>query len=69
VLSHELNDVLRILTVLSVVFLPLTLIASIFGMNVRVPGEHSIVAFWEIMVAMIVILVGMIAFFKRRDWL
>ena len=69
VLSHELNDVLRILTVLSVVFLPLTLIASIFGMNVRVPGQQSIAAFWEIMVVMAVILVGMIAFFKRRNWL
>ena len=38
VLSHQLNDVLRVLTVLSVVFLPLTLIASIFGMNVNFPG-------------------------------
>src|SRR5881398_2204240 len=36
VISHRLNDVLRVLTVISVVFLPLTLIASVFGMNVRV---------------------------------
>jgi magnesium transporter len=69
VLSHELNDVLRILTVLSVVFLPLTLIASIFGMNVKVPGEQSLPAFWEIMAVMVVILVGMILFFRRRKWL
>ena len=41
VLSHQLNDILRVLTVFSVVFLPLTLIASIWGMNVRVPGEGS----------------------------
>ena len=41
VLSHQLNDVLRVLTVLSVVFLPLTLIASIFGMNVHVPGRGA----------------------------
>ena len=37
VLSHELNNVLRVLTAFSVVMLPLTLIASIFGMNVQVP--------------------------------
>ena len=42
VLSHELNDVLRVLTAFSVVILPLTLIASIFGMNVEVPGEGDI---------------------------
>src|SRR3954467_13833669 len=37
VISHRVNDVLRVLTVISVVLLPLTLIASVFGMNVRVP--------------------------------
>ena len=38
VLSHRLNDSFRILTAASVVLLPLTLVASIFGMNVKVPG-------------------------------
>ncbi len=69
VLTHQLNDVLRALTVLSVVFLPLTLIASIFGMNVRVPGENHILPFWIIIVAMVAIGAGMIAFFRRRNWL
>ena len=41
VLSHRLNDSFRILTAASVVLLPLTLIASIFGMNVPVPGEDQ----------------------------
>jgi magnesium transporter len=69
VISHGLNDVLRVLTVLSVVFLPLTLIASVWGMNVHVPGEGSVAMFWAIMGAMAVILVGMIWFFRRRGWL
>src|SRR6059036_2268141 len=38
VLAHRFNDVLRILTVFSIVFLPATLIASIWGMNVGIPG-------------------------------
>ena len=41
VLSHRLNDSFRVLTAVSVVLLPLTLIASIFGMNVPVPGEQA----------------------------
>ncbi len=46
VISHRVNDVLRVLTAFSVVILPLTLIASVFGMNVDVPGEGDVTAFW-----------------------
>src|SRR5256714_9153025 len=63
VLAHRLNDVLRVLTVLTVVFLPLTLITGIFGMNVRVPGEGDIEAFWIVLASMLVLAIGMIAFF------
>jgi magnesium transporter len=69
VISHRLNDVLRILTVISVVFLPLTLIASIFGMNVHVPGEGSVAAFWIVLAVMFGVLGGMLGFFHRRGWL
>jgi magnesium transporter len=69
VISHRLNDILRVLTVISVVLLPLTLIASIFGMNVHVPGEGDIGAFWIIVVAMVGILGGMLSFFRYRGWL
>src|SRR6476661_6094217 len=46
VLSHRLNDVLRFLTAFSVIFLPLTLIASVMGMNTAVPGGGTIHGFW-----------------------
>src|SRR4051812_4444545 len=69
VLSHRLNDVLRILTAFSVIMLPLTLIASIFGMNTRVPGEESITAFWLVIGVMVLVLVGMLAVFRKRGWL
>ena len=39
VLSHRVNDTFRVLTAISVIVLPLTLIASIWGMNTKVPGE------------------------------
>jgi magnesium transporter len=69
VLSHRLNDVLRVLTAFSVLFLPLTLIASIWGMNVGVPGEGSVHAFWVIIVVMFGVLGGLLALFRRRGWL
>src|SRR5436190_5453980 len=69
VLSHRLNDVLRVLTAFSVVLLPLTLVASIWGMNVGVPGEHQIRAFWIIIASMVVLLAGVLGYFRRRGWL
>lgn len=69
VLSHRLNDVLRVLTAISVVVLPLTLLASVWGMNVHVPGEGDRSAFWIILLGMLALLVGMVAYFRRRGWL
>ncbi len=69
VISHRLNDILRVLTSISVVVLPLTLIASIWGMNVRVPGQDNLTDFFVILGAMALILVGMVFYFRRRGWL
>src|SRR3982751_455633 len=48
VIAHKQNDVLRVLTVFSVILLPLTLITGIFGMNVHFPGFDTAAAFWAI---------------------
>jgi magnesium transporter len=69
VISHRQNDVLRILTVFSVVLLPLTLISGIFGMNVLFPGEGTHEAFWVIVGLMIAVIVAMVGFFKYKRWL
>ncbi|MDX6633133.1 MAG: magnesium transporter [Solirubrobacterales bacterium] len=69
VISHRVNDILRVLTAISVMVLPLTLIASIWGMNVRVPGEQSLPAFWIIIVTMVAMLAGMLSYFRHRNWL
>jgi magnesium transporter len=68
-LSHRLNDVLRVLTAFSVIMLPLTLISGIWGMNVKVPGAGTTHAFWLILGGMVIVVVGMVAFFRRRGWL
>jgi magnesium transporter len=69
VISHRVNDILRVLTAISVIVLPLTLLASIWGMNSGVPGEQSLGAFWIIVGAMVALLVGMVGYFRRRGWL
>ena len=69
VLNHRVNEILRVLTSISVIVLPLTLIASIWGMNVGVPGEGGSADFYAVIGGMVVILVGMLVYFRRRDWL
>src|SRR5579884_659685 len=69
VISHRQNDVLRILTVFSVVLLPLTLITGFFGMNLDFPGFGTVWAFWTVFGVMCVTLVGLLAFFRFKRWL
>ena len=69
VIAHRQNDVLRILTVFSVVLLPLTLITGFFGMNVQFPGFGTVWAFWTIFVGMAVALIGLLSFFRLKRWL
>jgi magnesium transporter len=69
VISHRQNDVLRLLTIISVTMLPLTLLTGIFGMNVVYPGEATSTAFWIILAALVVTLAGMLGFFRWKRWL
>ncbi len=69
VLSHRLNASIRVLTAFSVALLPLTLIASIGGMNVDLPGDESLTEFWAIIIVMGVILAAILLYFRRRGFL
>jgi magnesium transporter len=69
VISHRQNDVLRLLTVISVTILPLTLVTGLFGMNVLFPGEGTHEAFWVIVVALLGIAAATLGFFRWKRWL
>ncbi|HKP18715.1 MAG TPA: magnesium/cobalt transporter CorA [Gaiellaceae bacterium] len=69
VISHRQNDVLRVLTVFSVILLPLTVITGIFGMNVKFPGEAQPIGFWTVIGVMAVIVISLVGFFRYKRWL
>jgi magnesium transporter len=69
VISHRQNRVLLVLTIVSVILLPLTLITGLFGMNVRFPGFETARAFWIICGAMLAIAAGLIGFVRYKRWL
>jgi magnesium transporter len=69
VISHRQNDVLRVLTVFSAILLPLTLVASVFGMNVAFPGQGTAEAFWLIVAGLVAVGAGLLGFFRFKRWL
>lgn len=68
--SSKLNDIMKFLTVFSVVFIPLTFIAGIYGTNFdNVPELHFKYSYHIMWVVMIIIAVLMLFFFKKKKWL
>jgi magnesium transporter len=69
--SNRLNGVMKVLTVVATVFMPLTLLTGIWGMNVHLPllpgGEGA--QFWWLVGLMVAMVILMLAVFRRRRWI
>ncbi len=68
-LNYRINNVIRILTVFSVIMLPLTFISSVYGMNVQLPLAQRSEAFGLLASIMLIVAIAMLLFFRRRGWL
>ncbi|HZD88088.1 MAG TPA: magnesium transporter CorA family protein [Gaiellaceae bacterium] len=68
-ISHQQNDILYVLTIFSVVMLPLTFLTGFFGMNVHFPGINTWDAFFGSIGLMALAIVAMLAFFRWKRWL
>jgi magnesium transporter len=68
--SNRMNEVMKVLTIIATIFIPLTLVVGIYGMNFRYMPElewrWGYPAVWAVMLA---ITVAMLAFFRRKRWL
>ena len=69
-MSHRTTEIMRLLTLITAIFMPLTLITGIFGMNFDVmPGLHKTYGFWLAVVGMIGVVAGMLFYFRHKRWL
>jgi len=69
-MSHRTSEIMRTLTVITALFMPLTLITGIFGMNfVDMPLLKDQAGFWLTMAAMAIVVVAMLFFFRRKRYL
>jgi len=69
-LNDQMTNIMKTLTIFSVIVFPLTLLAAIFGMNAKyMPFVEGPYGFWIIISIMAVGSLGMLAFFKRKMWI
>lgn len=67
--GHKMNEVMKTLTVISSVFLPLTFLAGIYGMNFKyMPELESPYGYFILLIIMVVLGVGMLVYFKKKKW-
>ncbi len=68
--NNRMGEVMKVLTVISTIFLPLTLITGIYGMNFdHMPELHTEIGYYAVWTLMITVAGGMLLFFKKKGWL
>lgn len=68
--SNKMNEVMKVLTIIASLFIPISFLAGVFGMNFeRIPGLQHPAAFVFFCVACITICFGMLFWFRKRNWL
>jgi magnesium transporter len=74
-LSHRMNEIMKVLTIMASIFIPLTFIVGVYGMNfdtshpLNMPELRWAWGYPAVMVLMLVLAVGMLLYFRRRGWL
>lgn len=64
------NEIMKVLTIVSTIFVPLTFISSLYGMNFEfMPELHYRVGYPIVLFVMAVIAAGMLVFFRRKKWI
>ncbi|UPS91347.1 MULTISPECIES: magnesium/cobalt transporter CorA [unclassified Bizionia] len=68
-ISNKMNEVMKVLTIIATIFIPLTFIAGIYGMNFdNMPELHFENSYFILLGIMFVIFIGMVYYFKRMKW-
>jgi magnesium transporter len=67
--ANRTNQIMKILTFISTIMLPLSVITGMYGMNVNLPLGRSPAAFYVIVGVMVLIMGGMMMYFKRKKWM
>jgi len=67
-ISNRMNEVMKVLTIISTIFIPITFIAGVYGMNFEIPELKYRYGYPVVLCVMLVITVGLLIFFKKKKW-
>ncbi len=69
-LSNKLNEVIKLLTIISTIFIPLTFLAGLYGMNFRfMPELESPLGYPAVLILMLLVVVIMMTYFRKKEWI
>ena len=69
-IGNRQNEVMKVLTIMASIFIPLTFMAGIYGMNFdNMPELHSKWAYPILLIVMVVVAVVMVIYFRRKGWI
>ncbi|QYJ67971.1 magnesium/cobalt transporter CorA [Flavobacterium litorale] len=67
--SQRMNEIMKTLTIFSVIFMPITFIVGVYGMNFEnMPELRAANGYYIVMGVMLVVTIGMVFYFKQKDW-
>lgn len=69
IITGRTSEIITVLTIISIIMMPLTVITGFFGMNVTIPGSGNPFYIWYIVAGMVALVASMLAFFRYRNWL
>lgn len=67
--TNRTNEVVRMLTIIATILLPITVVASIYGMNIPLPFQDSSFSLGFVFLIMLVVISSMLLFFRRQHWI
>lgn len=67
--SHRISEVMKVLTIMATIMLPLSVITGMYGMNIDLPWQNSPQAFGAILAVMLLVVGGMLFFFRHHRWI
>ena len=69
-LSNHTNEVVKVLSIMATLALPMTVISSVYGTNFsNLPGAHAPYGFWVMVSGMAVLCIGLLLYFRKKSWI
>ena len=69
-ISNKMNEVMKVLTIIATIFIPLTFLAGLYGMNFEnMPELHWQLGYFAVLLVMALIGIGLVMYFKKKKWL